>query len=173
MLIVTEDDGGSTSESLHIWKENRHLFGVFTEARVYSRGDGALIDGRLFKKHRLASPPSMILVDDRGNELWLTGTPCGYVGTGSGGAATILHEEGFGDDSEAVVDDRVVKVVLRKGEDGAIASELTERGATLWDGDEKIVRWLWGQAQVGGSADRAEEVARLLSRDPLYRQGPM
>jgi hypothetical protein len=69
MLIVTEDDGGSTSESLHIWKENRHLFGVFTEARVYSRGDGALIDGRLFKKHRLASPPSMILVDDRGADM--------------------------------------------------------------------------------------------------------
>jgi len=142
MLVVTDGDRGTTDYSLQIWKGNRHLFGVFTEARVYARGDGALIDGRLFKKNDLASPPSMVLVDDRGNELWLTGTPCGYVGTGSGGAATILNEEGFGDDSEVVIDERFVKVVLRKGEDGAITSELTERGATLWDGNEKIVRWL-------------------------------
>lgn len=88
----------------------------------------------------------------------------------TGGAATIMHEEGFGDDSEAVVDERFVKVVLRKREGGSVTSELTERGTTLWNDEEKIVRWLWGQAKVRGLADPAKEVARLLSRDHLYRQ---
>ncbi len=104
----------------------------------------------------------MVLVDEAGNELWLSGTPCGYVGEGSGGAADILHNEGFGDLSEEVLNDHFVKVVLHKAEDGTVTSQFTERQTTLWDSGDRIGRWLWRQGDVAPGADRATEVARLM-----------
>lgn len=127
MLIVADDDRGSTEYSKQVWRENRDLFGRFVEARVYARGDGPLVDGRLFvppprgggvwaspPREVWPSPPTMVLIDERGNELWLTGTLCGYPGEGPRGAGFILREEGFGADAQAVSDERFVKVVLRK-----------------------------------------------------------
>ena len=63
-------------------------------------------------------------------------------------------------------DRRFVKVVLRKDDDGAVASQLTGRGTTLWDGGERIIRWLWRQGRVTG-ADRAAEAERLTWDDPF------
>lgn len=108
----------------------------------------------------------MVLIDEQDNELWLTGTPCGYAGEGPAGAETILRAEGFGDAAEAVYDRRLVRVVLRK-DGGAITSELTERGTTLWDGGNNILRWLWRQRRVQKGADLTTEVARLTWDNPL------
>jgi hypothetical protein len=167
MLIVTDDNYSITSKSRQVWEDQRHLFGTFIEARVYARWDGAVIDGRLFGGNReLAVPPSMVLIDEAGNELWLSGMACGYAGTGPGGAAVILQAEGFGEISEEVLSERFVKIVLRKEEDGTVTSQFTERGTTLWDGEERIVRWLWRQGKVPAGADRAAEVARLMWDDP-------
>ena len=87
MLIVTDDGREVTEYSKQVWRENRDLFGRFVEARVYARGDGPLVDGRLFvppperggvwaspPTEVWPSPPTMVLIDDRGNELWLTGS---------------------------------------------------------------------------------------------------
>lgn len=169
MLIVTDDNRGYTEYSKQVWRENRHLFGAFVEARVYAPGDGALVDGRLFKRDELwPSPPTMVLIDVRGNELWLTGTMCGYPGEGPSGAAFILREEGFGADAVAVSDKRFVKVVLRRTGRGAATSEFVERGTRLWDGDDKLSRWLARTSQATGLTDRAEEVQRLMLPDPFY-----
>lgn len=39
--------------------------------------------------------PTLILIDDRGRQLALNGTPCGFDGEGPGGTARILIEEGL------------------------------------------------------------------------------
>jgi hypothetical protein len=147
VLIVTDDGAGITVGSVEVWENNRGLFGTFVEARVYAYSDGAMIDGRLCR-WRIDRPdaPKMVLIDDQGNELWLSGTPCGYGGQGAGGAVRILRQEGFGDVAETVYDTRLVKVVFRKGEDGAVTSQVTEKGTTPWDGTDRV-DWLWRQGQ--------------------------
>jgi hypothetical protein len=165
---MTDDGGGITRRSLQAWGEHRQLFGTFIEARVYASSDGAVIDGRLCwwdKGILLPVAPAMVLIDDQGNELWLSGTPCGYTGEGSGGAERILREEGFGDAAEAVYDKRWVKVVPRKEEDGRVTAQRTERESALWD--EQLLRWLWRQGQVTTGTDRATEAARLTWEDPF------
>jgi hypothetical protein len=181
VLIVTDDDRGSTEYSKQVWRENRDLFGRFVEAWVYAPGDGPLVDGRLFvppsKRDGVwaspptevwPSPPTMVLIDDRGNELWLTGTLCGYRGEGPRGAEFILQEEGFGADAQAVSDDRFAKVVLRKTGVGAVTSEFVERGTRLWHGEDKIRRWLARTSVATGLYDRAGEIQRLMLPDPYY-----
>jgi hypothetical protein len=152
------------------WRNNRKLFGNFVEARVYSQSDGGLIDGRRSRWSddvMYPESPKMVLIDDQGNELWLSGTPCGYVGQGSSGAEKILREEQFGDAAEAVFDERFVKIVLRKSEDGTVVAELTEQGQTLWDGESRIQRWLWRQEKLPVDANREAEIDRLKREDPL------
>lgn len=166
MLIVTDDGYGATRQSVQVVNDNRHLFGTFVEARVYHGPDGALLDGR-FSRWRVDLPdaPAMVLIDDRGNELWLSGTPCGYTGQGPGGAEELLLQEGFGTAAQVVCDERFVRIILRKGDDGVVTSELTRRNQAMWDGGGKIVRWLWRQRGIT-RADQAEEVARLMWDDP-------
>jgi hypothetical protein len=110
----------------------------------------------------------MVLIDDRGNELWLTGTLCGYPGEGPRAAEFILQEEGFGADAEAVSDKRFVKVVLRRTGVGAVTSEFVERGTKLWHGEDKIRRWLARTSVATGQYDRATEIQRLMLPDPYY-----
>jgi hypothetical protein len=164
MLIVRDDDYGITRASLATWRDNRKLFGRFIEARIYSLSDGALIDGRychwdedVIDPH----PPSTVLIDEQGNELWLSGTSCGYSGEGPSGAERILREELFGDAAETVFKRDVVRVILRKYQDGKITSELTQRDQTLWDGRGDITRWLQQQGERLAGTDRATEVDRL------------
>lgn len=184
MLIVTDDNQGSTEYSKQVWRDTRDLFGKFVEARVYARGDGPLVDGRIFvppskrdgiwaspPKEVWPSPPTMVLIDDRGNELWLTGTLCGYPGEGPTGAEFILREEGFGADAEAVSDERFVKVVLRRTGVGAVTAEFVERGTRLWDGEDKLRRWLARTSLATGLYDRAREIQRLMLPDPYYYYG--
>jgi hypothetical protein len=181
MLIVTDDGRGSTEYSKQVWRDNRDLFGRFVEAWVYERGDGPLVDGRLCVPPSerdgawaspptkvWPSPPTMVRIDDRGNELWLTGTLCGYRGEGPRGAEFILREEGFGAEAEAVSDEGFVKVVRRRTGAGAVTSEFVERGTRLWDGEDKIRRWLARTSQATGRYDRAREVQRLMQPDPCY-----
>lgn len=166
MLIVTDDGSCVTQQSAQTFSDNRRLFGVFVEARVYHGPDGALLDGRFSNwQTDLPDAPAMVLVDERGNELWLSGTPCGHNGQGPSGAEKILLQEGFGDAAKTVRDKRFVRVILRKGSDGTVNSELTERNQALWDGNGRIVRWLWRQRAIT-EADRAEEVTRLMWDDP-------
>jgi len=102
----------------------------------------------------------MVLIDERGNELWLSGMACGYSGEGPAGAETVLRDELFGDAAEAVLDRRVVRVVLRKDQDGSVTSELTGREQTPWDGGSNITRWLWRQGERPADTDREAEVDR-------------
>jgi hypothetical protein len=109
----------------------------------------------------------MVLIDERGNELWLSGTPCGYGGEGPTKAERILRQEGFGEMAETVCDGRLVRVVLRKDGEGAVTSQVVERGTTLWDGGNTILRWLWRRGRIAGETDRATEAARLTWKDPF------
>jgi hypothetical protein len=163
MLIVKDDGYGITVDSLATWRDNRELFGRFIEARVYWRSDGALIDGRfcLWGGDELhPAPPSMVLIDDRGNELWLSGMTCSYSGEGPAGAETVLRGEQFGDAANAVFK-YVARVILRKDQDGKVTSELIERDQTLWDGESEITWWLREQAKRPAGADRDREIDRL------------
>jgi hypothetical protein len=164
MLIVTDDDYGITEASLATWRDNRKLFGRFIEARIYSLSDGALIDGRYCRWGEDVihpQPPCTVLIDEQGNELWLSGTSCGYAGEGPSGAERILREELFGDAAETVLKRGVVRVILRKGRDGKVTYELTQRNQTLWDGRDDITRWLWQQSARLTGTDRATEVNQL------------
>jgi YD repeat-containing protein len=87
-------------------------------------------------------------------------------GEGPAGAESVLREERFGDVAEAVLDRCFVRVILRKGQDGHVTSELTEREQTTWDGDDQITRWLWRQGERPAGTDREAEVDRLKWNDP-------
>lgn len=91
-----------TRASLNVWKASRPLFGEFTEAycsrtfgfRRYELGRGDLETG---EELPIGTPggPSMVLIDDQGSELWLSGCVAGYMGEGVSGTGYILRAEAF------------------------------------------------------------------------------
>jgi hypothetical protein len=91
VLIVTDDGAGIIRRSLQAWSDNRGLFGTCAEAWVCARSDGAVLDGRLCRVTDFPSAPTMVLIDDRGHELWLSGALCGYSGEGPAGTEKILR----------------------------------------------------------------------------------
>lgn len=68
---------GSTAYSLDLLQAVRSEFGEFRKAAVQKVGS------------------HLVLIDDRGNELHLTGCTCGYHGTGPRGTLEALNGLGF------------------------------------------------------------------------------
>jgi hypothetical protein len=100
--MVLIESGGSTDHSLQAWTATRGIFGTFQEA-ILTR----FVGGE--RRYALSGPgfewdesdpdawqsPGMVLRDKRDSELWLSGCPGGYHGTGPWSAAYILLKEGF------------------------------------------------------------------------------
>ncbi|MFJ4192091.1 hypothetical protein [Kitasatospora sp. NPDC089509] len=176
MMILTDGGQDATTESLRFWRENRHRFGTFVEARAYLSEDDVIVDGRRFAntshgpQYAWPQSPKLVLIDDSGNELWLTACCAGYDGSGSGGTQDILVEEGFGtaEQIRPLVTDHLV-LVLRKDRDQPV--EAVPSALRGNDRDRRnLDRWLsrlWSEPRI--HTDKALRTAsRWLRRsDPL------
>ncbi|MFC1436051.1 hypothetical protein ACEZDB_36000 [Streptacidiphilus sp. N1-3] len=173
MMILTDDAQGDTGKSLQFWQEQRHRFGAFVEARAYLSDDDAIVDGRRFAatvhgpQYAWPQSPKLVLIDEAGDELWLTACCVGYGGTGPGATEDILVAEGFveADKAARLVGDHLV-LVLRKDRDQPVeAVPVQVRGN---DRDrEKLDRWLtrlWHEPRI--HTDKAlRSASRWLRRD--------
>ncbi|GAA2793201.1 hypothetical protein GCM10010441_18050 [Kitasatospora paracochleata] len=176
MMILTDGGQDATTASLRFWRDNRHHFGTFIEARAYLSEDDVIVDGRRFAntgsgpQHAWPQSPKLVLIDDAGNELWLTACCAGYGGGGPGGTAEILTEEGFGTEESIarLVTDHLV-LVLRKDHDEPV--EAVPSAVRGTDRDRRnLDRWLtrlWHEPRI--HTDKALRTAsRWLRRsDPL------
>jgi hypothetical protein len=94
------EQSGVTRVSLKLWKLTRPLFSTFTDAYCTFRSG--------FRRYQLEEEtrrgdytpigqdrPRLILVDDSGAELWLSGCAAGYTGEGAAGTGYVLQTEGF------------------------------------------------------------------------------
>jgi hypothetical protein len=94
--------------SLMLWRATRPLFGGFTEAICYWQGDSQYRYAAVDPSHpnhedhpidsTFINTPGLILIDEHGNDLWLSGCGCGYTGEGPTATAYILFHEGFSED---------------------------------------------------------------------------
>ena len=94
------EQSGVTRASLRTWRLTRPLFGEFVEAycsftsgfRCFQlgvetpAGDYTETD---------ADSPGLVLLDEHGGELWLSGCGSGYTGEGAAGTGYVLYREGF------------------------------------------------------------------------------
>ena len=94
------DASGTTPVSLRTWRHTRPLFAKFVEAYCsYTSGFrhfrlGTETPGGDYTETDVVSP-GLVLLDEHGSELWLSGCGSGYVGQGPAGAGYILYREGF------------------------------------------------------------------------------
>ncbi|WP_042428014.1 hypothetical protein [Streptacidiphilus anmyonensis] len=177
MMILADRAGGDTLESLRFWRDNRSKFGTFVEARAYLSDDDAIVDGRRFAstvsgpQYAWPQSPKLVLVDENGDELWLTACCCGYGGTAPGGTEDILIEEGFVDtpeDAARLVADHLV-LVLHKGAAQPVEAVPVEVRGNDRDRDT-LERWLerlWHEPRI--HTDKAMRAASrwLRKSDPL------
>ena len=176
MMILVDRAGGDTQASLQFWRENRARFGTFVEARAYLSDDDAIVDGRRFASTvdgpQFAWPqsPKLVLIDDNGDELWLTACCCGYGGTGPGGTEEILVAEDFVTEEQLgrLVSDHLV-LVLRKGAEQPVEAVPVEARGNDRDRD-RLERWLtrlWHEPRI--HTDKALRTASrwLRKSDPL------
>lgn len=103
------DDSGITDRSIALWRLVRPVFGEFIEAEVFDNEASGLAAAAQFTfdlwalgsarlRTKGTGPPAprgLILRDDRGQELVLSGCRAGYSGTGAGGTEEVLTEEHF------------------------------------------------------------------------------
>lgn len=99
-VLISHSD--TTRASLNVWKTSRPLFGEFIEVycsrtyglRRYELGREDLTTGEALP---IGSPtgPSMVLIDEQGSELWLSGCLAGYMGEGPSATGYILRAEAF------------------------------------------------------------------------------
>lgn len=83
---------GITRDSLQFFREHRHQLGEIVEASVRFPGFEDPHD-----------PYLMVLRDDRGGEMLLSGCTAGYPGEGPRGAMEVLVEAGWPADQAALV----------------------------------------------------------------------
>lgn len=175
MLIMSDGAVDGTDESVSFWRDNRSAFGEFVEAWGYLSDDDALRDGRRFTNSTrgdLASPvqPKLVLIDEHGNELWLTACCVGYGGGGPGGTETILVEEGFGSQAYLwkMISNHLV-LGLRKGVDEPLeAVPVSVRGSKR--DRYQLDRWLnrlWYEPRIHTPADLRRAARWLKKKDPL------
>ncbi|WP_342045975.1 hypothetical protein [Bacillus sp. OTU530] len=83
-------DRGITRESISLYGKTKHNFSKFIEAKIDDRNfQNPIINEDADRNDYL------ILVDDKGNQLHLTGCTCGYSGEGPRGTLEILNKSGF------------------------------------------------------------------------------
>ena len=92
----TATDGGTgiTADSLQAWQDHRGEFGTFVRADVADVA-GSAGPPYIGRPGAALVAPSLVLTDDRGRQLALNGTPCGFDGEGPRGTARILVQEGL------------------------------------------------------------------------------
>jgi hypothetical protein len=148
MKILSDGGASSTIESLRFWEDNRTDFGTFIEAYVFYSEASSLMAGRLIpvRGSTRTDAPTLVVVDERGDELWLSACSCGYEGTGPTGTADLLLREGF--DARLVVEVfRTVRLHLVKGESEPRLAEYApnERGLReewLREEQDRLADWL-------------------------------
>ena len=131
------EHSGVTRVSLRTWKMTRPLYGEFTEAlcsrtwafRRYDLAVQRTVDGEYLPKSA-TDGPGLVLIDESGSELWLSGCMSGYGGEGVAGTGYILRAEGFSPAHIDLVPDAKL-LHLRKGQ----AEPLVHRAA-----DEEVTR---------------------------------
>ena len=94
-------DFGSPAASLDVFHAFSSLIGPPTEAWLFHRDRAPLVRGfyyPLVALHRYGIPkdvgPQGVLIDSKGDQLWLSGMSCG-PGGGAAAAGTVLDELGF------------------------------------------------------------------------------
>ena len=91
-MRYSDQGTGVTRDSLAFFREHRHRLGQIVEASVRFPGFDDPHD-----------PYLMVLRDDRGNEMLLSGCTAGYPGEGPRGAMQVLVESGWPADQAALV----------------------------------------------------------------------
>lgn len=76
---ATDAGAGVTADSLQAWRSRRAEFGAFVRADVTGVAGDA---GPAYTGRPGATPvaPNLVLTDDSGRQLALSGTPCGFDG---------------------------------------------------------------------------------------------
>jgi hypothetical protein len=105
--MTWQDDGfGVSADSVGYYREHRHELGCIVQAAVTFPGLGD------------DDPYTMVLRDDRGARMLLSGCTAGYAGECPRTAMEILIEAGFDAEiAQVVFTHRVVRMI--RGEDGA------------------------------------------------------
>ena len=91
-MRLKDHGNGITRDSLQFFREHRHQLGEIVEASVRFPGFEDPYD-----------PYLMVLRDDRGDEMLLSGCTAGYPGEGPRGAMEVLVEAGWPADQAALV----------------------------------------------------------------------
>jgi hypothetical protein len=149
------ESSGSTAHSLRAWEATRGIFGTFQEAILARPGRGD-------RRYAVSGPgfawnegdadawlsPGMVLRDERGSELWLSGCPAGYHGTGPWSAVYILLKEGFPHEQLRLVF-ACDPLHLVKGSDPLVAERKPDSSDLAMDDAEIVERLL--DAEASGS----------------------
>ena len=92
---------GSPAASVEMLQELSGALGPLTEAWLFCRDSAPLVRGFYYPTsvhRRLGIPrdrgPQMVLIDEQGDQLWLSGVSCG-TGRSAAGALTVLNALGF------------------------------------------------------------------------------
>ncbi|WP_332629172.1 hypothetical protein [Halalkalibacter flavus] len=98
-------DLGVTHKSEDLFNAVKDLFGEFVNAKVCSGTEGKMEYDNVLKAKRVFEDEDryLVLIDDAGNQLHLTGCSCGYAGTGPHGTHKILNELGFDIDLRYII----------------------------------------------------------------------
>ena len=91
-MQLKDHGNGITRDSLQFFREHRHQLGDIVEASVRFPGFEDPYD-----------PYLMVLRDDRGDEMLLSGCTSGYAGEGPRGAMQVLVEAGWSADQAGLV----------------------------------------------------------------------
>ncbi|QWH64326.1 hypothetical protein EXW39_30320 (plasmid) [Bacillus mycoides] len=85
-------DQGVTSKSIRLFEKLKHKFSPFTQAKINASN---FINPLVQNSEENEDKNYLVMLDDKGNQLHLTGCTCGYTGTGPHGTLEILNKAGF------------------------------------------------------------------------------
>jgi len=93
MAIFKDSGAGSTDISLKYWKRVKARLGRII--RADASFEPLIKEPRTWNGIPYMAEYNLILIDDRGNEVRLSGCNCGYGGTGPHGTFEILKDAGL------------------------------------------------------------------------------
>ncbi|MGE6594128.1 hypothetical protein ACQKFU_32565 [Bacillus mycoides] len=85
-------DQGVTSKSINLFEKLKYKFSHFTQAKINASN---FINPLIRNSEENEDKNYLVMLDDQGNQLHLTGCTCGYTGTGPHGTLEILNKAGF------------------------------------------------------------------------------
>ncbi|MED1383819.1 hypothetical protein [Bacillus mycoides] len=85
-------DQGVTSKSIKLFEKLKYKFSQFTQAKINASN---FINPLIRNSEENEDKNYLVMLDDQGNQLHLTGCTCGYTGTGPHGTLEILNKAGF------------------------------------------------------------------------------